>query len=248
VGVRERFRHLVSRQPARYALAELLPVRLARAATQVLDTVDGAGISVVAPPGMRIPIGASDTDAATAERLQFTFGEGPCLQAARTGLPVFAGPEEYAASWPLLYEELISRCPYRTVISQPLLHRSVPFGSLNLNHLAADPHLPVTIWSDTRAVAEEIAVTLTAEPRNAPREDGTLPSTPEFRTEPAWLNSSPARRRQQVWIAVGMLSLRLDLDSADALAELRGLAFTRGQDLDHYADDLVHRRIPLPDL
>jgi hypothetical protein len=90
------------------------------------------------------PIGASDTHAATAERLPFTFGEGPCLQAA--GLPVFAEPEEYAASWSLLYEELITRCPYRTVISQTLLHRSVPFGSLNLNHLAADPHLPVTIW------------------------------------------------------------------------------------------------------
>lgn len=102
--MRDRFRDLVAGQPAEYDGVELLPVRLARAATQLFDAVAGTGISVLAPLGLRVPIGASDPDAATAERLQITFGEGPCLQAATTGRPVIATPESYAQSWPLLYQ------------------------------------------------------------------------------------------------------------------------------------------------
>jgi hypothetical protein len=79
VSVVERFAARVRGQPAELAGPELLPVRLARAAVRVLPGVAGAGISVLADPGMRVPLGASDEDAATAERLQFTVGEGPCL-------------------------------------------------------------------------------------------------------------------------------------------------------------------------
>jgi hypothetical protein len=45
-----------------------------------------------------------------------------------------------------------------------------------------------------------------------------------------------------------MISVHLDLPAPDALASLRGLAYTRNQDVDALADDLTHRRIPLSDL
>jgi hypothetical protein len=66
--------------------------------------VAGAGIGVLADPGMRVPLGASDEDAATAERLQFTVGEGPCLQAHSSARPVYTPAAVFAARWPLLYE------------------------------------------------------------------------------------------------------------------------------------------------
>lgn len=62
-------------------------------------------------PGMRVPLGASDEDAATAERLQFTVGEGPCLQAHSSARPVYTPAAVFAARWPLLYEELTARTP-----------------------------------------------------------------------------------------------------------------------------------------
>jgi hypothetical protein len=256
VNVRDRFRELVAGQPAEYAGVELLPVRLARAATELFDAVDGVGISVLAP-GLRVPIGASDPDAAAAERLQVTFGEGPCLQAAATGRPVVATPDQYARCWPLLYQELTSRCRYRAVISQPLLYRSVPFGSVDLNLRGA--RLPTRLWTDIPAVAAEIAAALIdpdprpdgpgwATPDPMARPDGVARPVGVARPDPpAWLDSPPARHRQQVWIAVGMLTVHLHLNEADALDQLRALAFTHGQDLDRYAADLVHRRVELPD-
>src|SRR6185437_11302048 len=58
---------------------ELLPVRLAQACVAVLP-VSGAGISLLYDD-FRVPLGASDDAASCAEQLQFTTGEGPCLQA-----------------------------------------------------------------------------------------------------------------------------------------------------------------------
>jgi hypothetical protein len=57
---------------------ELLPVQLARAGVTSLG-VDGMGLSVHDAAGHSTPLGASDATAATAERLQFTAGSGPCM-------------------------------------------------------------------------------------------------------------------------------------------------------------------------
>lgn len=243
--MRERFRDRVAGQPAELAGAELLPVRLARATVDVLPGVAGVGINVQAPHGVRIPIGASDEDAAAAERLQFTFGEGPCLQAASTGRPVLADPARFNRTWPLLYEEMTTRTPYRAVQSLPLRRPgTAPFGSVDLHFHSAFPDPPQD-WTTALTVADEIAATLTAAATITM--DGHAAVPPAGPDEPAWLNSAFARRRQQVWIAIGMLTVHLDLPPTDALAELRALAFTAGQDIDHYADDLVDHRIPLPD-
>ena len=64
------------------ARPELLPVRLARACARVLPAA-GVGISLFGSNGIRVPVGASDDDAAIAERLQFTAAEGPCLDGTR---------------------------------------------------------------------------------------------------------------------------------------------------------------------
>ena len=68
---------------------ELLPNRLAAACTAVLP-VDGAGICLFDSTGIRIPVGASDRDAALAERLQFTAAQGPCLDAHSLGCSLIA--------------------------------------------------------------------------------------------------------------------------------------------------------------
>ncbi len=242
----ERFRVLVDDEAAEIPGNELLPERLARATARLLVEVDGAGISVVADGGLRIPLGASDADAATAERLQFTVGEGPCLHAIATGESVFAHSEQIAATWPQLYDEMTARTPYRAVLSLPLRHRYHGFGSLDLN-LRDDKDLLPATWDDAYTVADEIAAVL-----------ATLPVAPDISQAvddptvepagPAWLNSPRALRRQRVWVAIGMLSVHLDVAAPDALDVLRAVAFNRDQDVDDYADDLVHRRISLPEL
>ena len=58
-------------------------------------------------------LAASSEVAATAERLQFTAGSGPCLLAAESGLPVFAT------------EDVLAR---RSQASHDLLVRSSPLA------------------------------------------------------------------------------------------------------------------------
>jgi hypothetical protein len=56
---------------------ELLPVLLARACART-PQVDGAGLSLRRHRPAAGVLGASSEEAATADRLQFTVGAGPC--------------------------------------------------------------------------------------------------------------------------------------------------------------------------
>ena len=239
--IAERFAALIRDQPAALAVPELLPVQLATAAQQLLG-VDGAGISVMADPGLRVPLGASDPDAAAAERLQFTLGEGPCLHAHAIGRPVIADSDELASRWPLLYEQLITRTPFRAVISLPLRHQLTGLGALDL-HLRHSESVHAYLREESiYQVADEIGTALAApQPVSG---DGS----PDHWVDPPWLDSPAAQGRQRVWLAIGMVSVHLDLPASDALATLRGLAHARNRDIDSVADDLTHQRIPLTDL
>jgi hypothetical protein len=109
---------------------ELLPTRLATTCAVVLP-VDGVGLGVVSG-GFRVPLGSSDDDAGTAERLQFTVGEGPCLQAISDGREVRASAEDTARLWPTFYDELVRRTPYRSIASVPLHIAPAVHGALDL--------------------------------------------------------------------------------------------------------------------
>ncbi len=93
---------------------------LARACVAVLP-VDGAGLSASLLPGHRLPLGASDSAAAAAERLQFTLGAGPCLsaqKAARWWSP--RPPRSCASSGPVYPQQLAERTPFCSVLSLPV--------------------------------------------------------------------------------------------------------------------------------
>jgi hypothetical protein len=55
----------------------------------------------------RIPVGASNNDAAVAERLQFTAAEGPCLDAQALDRPVLATETVLTQRWPQFAAALI---------------------------------------------------------------------------------------------------------------------------------------------
>ena len=238
--VAQRFAALTRDQPVELSAPELLPVRLARAAEQLL-AVDGAGISVMAEEGLRVPLGASNSSATTAERLQFTIGEGPCLHAHATGQTVIAAADTFAGRWPMLYDELTSRTPYRAVISVPLRQQSIALGALDL-HLRDSDSIRAINFDDAHQVAHEVTAALTS------TQPTTGDGSPHHAVDPPWLDSPAAQRRQRVWLAIGMISVHLDLSAPDALAALRGLAYTRGADIDTLADDLAHRRVSLTDV
>jgi hypothetical protein len=212
---------------------EMLPARLAVAAAQVLP-VAGIGLSQLSRD-FRVPLGASDQFACDAERLQFTYGEGPCLQANRTARTVRAGVDRFQEVWPIFYADLVAHTPYRSVIALPLGQMAAWAGGA-LDLYLVDPHLADTLdVTDALAVAAQIAGILAAAQTH---------QDPEGLPGPAWLHGPSAEDRMKVWIAVGMINTDLRLHNDDVLALLRGYAFAHDTTLDAVSLSVLERRLP----
>jgi hypothetical protein len=215
---------------------ELLPERLARACAAVLP-IDGAGLSAFFSEDRRLPLGASDPTSATAERLQFTVGEGPCLSAHSTGEPVFADERDMQARWPGFSDLLLTHSPVRGVISLPLHGALQDVGALDL-YVHEHRDIRSVGLADTFAVLAVLTDTFARAMADEPRSD----------SGPAWLDAPAAGRRSMVWQAIGMVDVGLDIRGPDALALLRAYAFGHDTDLDAVAGDLVERRLDLAEL
>jgi hypothetical protein len=208
----------------------LLPDRLSRVAAELLE-VDGAGLSVLAGPHGRCPLGASSPAAARAERLQFTVGNGPCVFAHTSGQPVFVVEHDLRHRWPVFADLLFTATPYRGIVSLPL--RPPISGALDL--FVADPAEVSRIdVFDAVTVGDLITSTLS---------EAAVWSTWSSAEGPDWLHSPAARRRTVVWEAVGRTGAALGLTSPEALALLRGHAYADGRSVDAVAADLVSGRL-----
>jgi hypothetical protein len=207
-------------------------VRLASAAAAVLP-VDGVGLSVHGGRDLRTPLAASSEVATTAERLQFTAGSGPCLSAARSGLPVFATEEVLARRWPVFHELLVTHTPVRSALALSLHGSLEGVGAMDLYFADPDGASAVDVV-EARCVAELVTDHLS----EAADWSGWTPTD-----APAWVDTPDARHRGRLWMAVGMLMLTLRVSATDALAVLRGHAYATDRTADDVAADLVERRL-----
>ena len=210
---------------------ELLPVRLSRACVAVLG-VDAAGLSTVDHAGRWLPLGASDAEASTAERVQFTAGEGPCRTSYGDGHPVLAMEEDLHRRWPRFAGQLVTRTAFRAVIALPLAPGPWGSGALDLYLTRGAAIAEVDLFAAT-AVGDLVGAALS---------DATIWSTWWPGEAPAWLRGPASRQRARVWEAMGRLSLDLDIPAEDALALLRRDATSRGRSVDEVAADLLTGR------
>jgi hypothetical protein len=217
------------------AIPELLPVRLARACVQVLP-VAGAGLSLL-NHDFRVPVGASDEVASTAERLQFTQGEGPCLDAARTSRTVIAGEADIKRLWPLFAAGFFAQTPYRGALCIPLRLSPEMVGALDLFVTHPDDLAKISL-TDAVTVSDQIIDALMIA-QAITGSVGTFTEEPE----PIWLQSGAVRDRTNVWVAMGMLMTRLGTTAPDALAVLRGYSYSHDAVLDDVARDLIQGRL-----
>jgi hypothetical protein len=211
--------------------AELLPVRLARAAARMLP-VDGAGLSIHDGAERRVPLGASDDAAYRAERLQFTVGAGPCMQAQASGQPVFVVEEDLRRRWPAFHDLLVQLTPYRAVVALPLRHDLAGIGAMDF--FFRDPAHVAGLDVFTAMATGDLVVQSLSE--------ATVWSDWSVAEGPSWLRSPASVRRAVVWKAIGLTSLARDVPATEALALLRGQAYAAGRSVDDLAADLVSGR------
>jgi hypothetical protein len=216
---------------------ELLPVRLARACAEMLD-VDAASLSLVDSSGERVPLGASRHDAETAERLQFTVGDGPCIAAQQTRQPVFAVEEDLHRRWPAFADLLFEQTPFRGVVALPLQPALAGPGAIDLFFEDAEAVTALDVF-EAMAVGELVASALS---EAAVWSDWAPDEGPE------WLHGPTPRRRAAVWEAMGKVGIELDIAVATALDLLRSTAYAAGRTVDDVAEDLLAGRLSPSDL
>jgi hypothetical protein len=196
--------------------------------------VGGAGISVVTDGGPRAILGATDQRARTVEELQFSLGEGPCIEASELGRPVLL-PE-------LATDATQERFPafaagalavgVGAVFAFPVQVGGIRLGVLDIYRDTAGG-LSGADLTEALAFADAAVVVLLH--TGARTEGGDLAP---------WL-SEPLSDRAEVHQATGMVAVQAGVSLAEALLLLRARAYAEQRPVQDVAGDVVARRVRL---
>jgi hypothetical protein len=201
-----------------------------------LDCVDaldatGAGIMLMTAAGHRGVLCASDAASGVVEELQFTLGEGPCVDVCDTGLPVLepdlAAPS--ASRWPTFTPPAV-RAGVRAIFGFPLHVGAIRLGALDIYK---DHPGDLNAGQLAEAVSLAEVVTRRVLDLQAHTEAGTLASE----------LADPETLRASVHQASGMLSARYGISIDAALLRLRAHAFSVERPVNDVARDVVARRL-----
>jgi GAF domain/ANTAR domain len=208
-----------------------LGAEVCRACVECLD-VHGAAISLSTATASRQTLSATDATAATLEDLQFTLGEGACMEAAVGGRPVLVPDVHDQASvtrWPVFARAVAEQTGVRALFALPLQLGTINLGVLDLYRTTPGP-LRGHELREALAAADAATSLLLAVPTHTDGADGP--------GSDGWWND-----RAEVHQATGMVLVQLGVPAQDALVRLRAHAFATCRPLADVARDVVTRRL-----
>lgn len=191
----------------------------------------GAGIMLMTGDMRRGSLGATDAVSHLIEDLQFSLGEGPCVDAYHqvqlVAEPDLANPA--ARRWPA-FSPPVLKAGARAIFGFPLRVGGICLGALNLYRASAGP-LNEDQAADAQVLAD-VAASWVLEAQ-AGAEPDTVAEALELGAE----------FHLRVHNAAGMVSVQLGVSVNEALIRLRGYAFGQGRLLADVADDVAARRL-----
>jgi GAF domain-containing protein len=196
--------------------------------------VSGAGVMLMSGEIPRGSLCATDEVSQLIEDLQYTLGEGPCLDAYQqdrvVAEPDLADPVTFR--WPAFTPPAL-RAGVQAVFGFPLRAGTVRLGALNLYRdlpgpLTGDQHADALVVADVAArwVLETQA--------------GAPPDTVAGELE------AGADFHFAVHNAAGIVSAQQDISVTEALIRLRAYAFSSDRPLADVAHDVIARELRLP--
>jgi hypothetical protein len=202
--------------------------RLCASAVQSLSA-SGAGVSLIGEDGTHNAASASDPATENIEELQFTLGEGPCVDAFVSRRPVLVPDlaDGAMSRWPL-YAPAVYETGVRAVFAFPLQIGAARLGVLDVLRTRSGM---LTDEETTSALAiADIAVHLLLDSREhaTPDTDGL---------------DGVVEDRAQLFQAQGMVMVQLGVTLAEAMVRIRAHAFGEGRRLHDIAADIVARRL-----
>jgi GAF domain/ANTAR domain len=211
--------------------------RLCEACVMLFD-IDAAAISLVFDGANSGTLGSSGEPARVYDELQFTLGEGPCLDSVAHRAPVLvvdlADPDD--ARWPV-YGPAMLDLQIRGVFAMPVVVAGEYVGALDF--FRAQPgHLADKHVSGATVAAELAGIPL------LDLLDGDLRAAVGDPNSNAWADIN-ALSRVEVSQATGMLVAQLGVEPAEALVRLRAHAYSTGRSATDVSRDILDRRLRL---
>jgi len=196
-------------------------------------SISGAGISMVTKTGNRGVVCATDDVSARIEDLQFTLGEGPCVDAAQFGAPVMVPdlrtPDDIVIErWPAFIEGA-GAVGVRAVFAFPLRIGAINVGVLDVYR--SDPG-PLRDGQLRAALLAADAAALALLHTDTASDD-------------LFSDDIGARVAYQLQVhqATGIVQVQLGVPTEEAFLTLRARAFALGRPLVDVATDVVARRL-----
>jgi hypothetical protein len=198
--------------------------------------VSGAAISLMFEGASRGTFGSSGELSRRLDELQFTYGEGPCLDAVAGDCPVLVADlaADGATRWPA-FTDAVLQAGVRAVFALPVSIAAVPVGAIDFfcrEPGALDPQrLEVGLRAAELAALPLLDLMGAACDWTDLADGGT--GWPEL----------ASLERVEVYQATGMIVAQLDINPAEALVRLRAYAFAHSQTASEVAWSVVNRQL-----
>jgi hypothetical protein len=169
---------------------------------------------------------ASDPTARLLEELQFSLGEGACMQASSTGCAVLVADRHHstqAARWPIFAAAVLEHTNVTALFALPLQWGTAQLGVLELYRIAPG-ELSAPQRQEALAAADTAALMMLTGP-------GTR-----------WLDHA-VLTHTEIHQATGMVLAQLDIGAVEALARMRAHAFAEHRMLLEVAHDVLSRQL-----
>ena len=196
--------------------------------------VDGVGLSMTDGTGQHNKVAATDDVSDRIEDLQVLLGQGPCVDAVATGVPVLvddlAGPD-VETRWPI-FTPAAAALGVSASFSLPLVVGDMRLGAMDLYRTDVGPLHPAQV-AEAQDYASAAVNMLLERHRGVPVGSAA--------DAPGWATSSAVHQ------ATGMVMVQMGADAEAAFATLRARAYQEGRSLSEVAADVLDRRIRMTD-
>jgi GAF domain-containing protein len=200
--------------------------RLVVACTETMP-VTGVGLALMTDAGPAGTVAISDERAGTMEDLQFTLGEGPCVECSRTGRPVLqpdlarTGP----ARWPG-FSAAALEAGIRAIFALPLRIGGIKVGVLDLYRDTPGELSDAELAEALSSADAATEVLLRLQDQASPDESG-LKMIPVLED------------RAEVHQATGMVAIQAGVRMAEALVRLRARAYSTDRPIVDLATEVL---------
>jgi hypothetical protein len=202
--------------------------------TMAVDSlaVSGAGLSVSSGPGENRKVAATDEVSDRIEDLQVLLGQGPCIDAVRSGAPVLVADldrPDIGDRWPI-FTPAAAALGVRASFAVPLLVGELRLGAMDLYRGSAGGLVDEQVEEAQDYASAVVNVLLEIQAASSADEDDVT------------LGRSGS---SVVYQATGMVMVQLDTGAEAAFAALRARAYRDGRPLQEVARDVLERRLRL---